>query len=154
MTQERKWSHSGSSSPQFSFQIKTFIPVRDLSQNHINGDQTHSWTRPANVPVSARVVLFFFLFSAVLLRALYLVRPHSEWVRRCLHDAGLSFIPKRNKIHSVFRNEINGKLWRACNWTADNRLRRRKGRWRRWQRLFFLQHFKPKTFLKWWFWNY
>ena len=79
MTQEQKWSHSGSSSHLFSLRIETFIPVRD-PWNHINGDQSSFRNETGSRPGQRMRSLGFLWFSAAHLQALYLVRPRLVWV--------------------------------------------------------------------------
>ena len=62
MTRGRNWSHSRSSSHRFFSGSKLSFQCEILSRNHIMEIEAHSGTRPAHVPVSARVVLFFFGF--------------------------------------------------------------------------------------------
>ena len=68
----RTSSRSGS---KFSFQCEI------LSRNHINGDQISFRYETGSRPGQRTRSLVFLWFSAALLRALYLVRPRSVWVR-------------------------------------------------------------------------
>ena len=68
----RTGSRSGS---KLSFQCEI------LSRNHINGDQSSFRNETVSRPGQRMRSLVFFWFSAALLRALYLVRPRSVWVR-------------------------------------------------------------------------